>query len=831
MPIASVGRLFPLRWLLLILLVHLLYENTNVSSLQGADSDGRGRLVDFFPEASKSGCMACHGEIEPIREFGSEMLNQIMSLGQELDDPAGCVVCHHGDPSETKDKEKAHGGDDFFPDPGSPWVNSETCGQCHQDQVRVQWHSLMMTEAGKIQGVCWAFGSMTSYQHLWANYAVENPDDPAQRLGTDAYRAYMQVLSRKEPNVFVDRHEALPEALKASELDRLNEDPSLSAFTYIRQECQRCHHAVKGRQTRGDYRGMGCSSCHIPYGNEGFYEGADPSIPSDQPGHALVHSIQGTREAKVTVHDKTYSGIPVETCTTCHDRGKRIGVSFQGLMETPFTSPYAADGGDQPKLHTKHYIAMDQDVHYQKGMTCQDCHTSLDVHGDGFLAAANLAAVQIECSDCHGTPDKYPWELPLGFMDEFDESPASGAMRGVTDDPLPHTRQGTDFAKLDGYLLTARGNPYENVVRDGDDVVVYTAAGADIRMKPLKKLLEEDQISQRGRVAMQSVASHLERMECYSCHTSWTPQCYGCHVKIDFSQADKCPECEESKSGFDWVAAGRSHQQDALRNDRGESGYDTVIPGKVSEQRSYERWEEPMLGINGEGRVTPLAPGCQVSVTVIGQDGKPLLLNHIYKTEADSEGAGADGQLSIDMSPTQPHTTTKNARSCESCHASDKALGLGITSTRPWNEQHNVDLETIDGEILPNKTQPQMLAIENLDHDWSQIVDEKGKQVATVGHHFQLSRAFNQVELNRIRREGTCIACHKEIPKASLAVSLLHHVAEYTGQIPKTPGEHDSLVNKIVLSSAWLQAGVMVGGPLVGLFAAGWFLRRRRKVA
>ena len=94
-------------------------------------------------------------------------------------------------------------------------------------------------------------------------------------------------------------------------------------------------------------------------------------------------------------------------------------------------SPYAADGGPQPALHTKHYIAMEQDIHYQKGMTCQDCHTSIDVHSDGFLAAANLASVQIECADCHGTPDKYPWELPLGFMDEFAMQPATGAPRGV----------------------------------------------------------------------------------------------------------------------------------------------------------------------------------------------------------------------------------------------------------------------------------------------------------------------------------------------------------------------------------------------------------------
>ena len=118
------------------------------------------RLLDHFPEAASSGCMKCHAEVEPIREIGSEMLNQIMTRGKASGDPAGCIVCHNGDPSETVDKDKAH-GDDFFADPGSPWINDKTCGKCHEDQVRVQWHSLMMTEAGKIQGVCWAFGSLT----------------------------------------------------------------------------------------------------------------------------------------------------------------------------------------------------------------------------------------------------------------------------------------------------------------------------------------------------------------------------------------------------------------------------------------------------------------------------------------------------------------------------------------------------------------------------------------------------------------------------------------------------------------------------------------------
>ena len=172
---------------------------------------------------------------------------------------------------------------------------------------------------------------------------------------------------------------------------------------------------------------------------------------------------------------------------------------------------------------------------------------------------------------------------------------------------------------------------------------------------------------------------------------------------------------------------------------------------------------------------------------------------------------------------------TKNARNCESCHVSRKALGLGIASTRPWNERHFVDLETIDGDILPENTQAQMEPVANLNHDWSQIVDEQGNQLATVGHHFQLSRAFNKDELDRISREGTCMACHLEIPEESLAVSLLHHVAMYSGDVPKTEDEHNQLVHKIVLSSAWLQIIAAIGCPIALFLGIRWFRRRRSR--
>ncbi len=179
---------------------------------------------------------------------------------------------------------------------------------------------------------------------------------------------------------------------------------------------------------------------------------------------------------------------------------------------------------------------------------------------------------------------------------------------------------------------------------------------------------------------MERVTPHISKMECYTCHSSWTPQCYGCHVKVDYSG---------SKTSFDWLAAGHRHKQTECEADRGEGSDDTKISGELSEEWSFIRWEDAALGLNGEGRISPIAPGCQASFTVLGKEGQPIFTNRVFRTLPNVEGAGAEGQLAIDMSPTQPHTMTKEARSCESCHASDKALGYGIgraKNTRPPNE-------------------------------------------------------------------------------------------------------------------------------------------------
>jgi hypothetical protein len=253
-----------------------------------------------FP-APKTGCLAsskCHAGIEPIRAHNSGMAKKIYDLGKNMGDPNGCVVCHGGNPKEEKDAKNAHTGtpqgsslEAFNRHSASMWINDKTCAICHQKWVYAGHRSVMHTEAGKIQGALWGWGPVsTGYEKRYGNYDIDDPDGPIPVFGTAEYKQYMQELVKKYPHNFPEKLEKLPEV----NLETIKTNPEQAVFTYIRSECQRCHVGVRGRDKRGDMRGMGCAACHIPYSNEGYYEGTDPAIPKDKKGHPLVHSIQAS---------------------------------------------------------------------------------------------------------------------------------------------------------------------------------------------------------------------------------------------------------------------------------------------------------------------------------------------------------------------------------------------------------------------------------------------------------------------------------------------------------------------------------------------------------
>ena len=504
-----------------------------------------------------------------------------------------------------------------------------------------------------------------------------------------------------------------------------------------------------------------------------------------------------------------YSGIPVETCNSCHNRGKRIGVTYQGLMEFPYGSPWNEKGMKQPKLHTKKYLFISDDLHHQYnqsrpgnpkgGMLCQDCHTTIDMHGDGNLPGTTLAQVEIECQDCHGTPDQFPWELPMGYGEEFQQDLSKAPPRGLAGKPLDQTAAfATVYEKGDGYLKTTRGNPFGNVVKKGKKVILHSATGLDFEVPVLKQIkLEKSWKSPNAMVAMSKVKKHNDSLECYACHASWVPQCYGCHVQVNYGKDKKGNPYHDT----DWIASGSKRSPDGTTAESPLGTKGIQSPGKVFETRSYLRWEDPVLGINGEGRVTPLMPGCQVVYTVIDRNNKTIALNQVAHSEDERKELGQKRTpLGIDMAPVQPHSVQRKARTCESCHNNPKAMGYGIAGgvfqTRYVEDVVEDLIDQKNGKPIPapGNYKIQIPKIADLDFDWSTIIKD-GEQVQTVGTHWPLSRSLPKKMRDAMERTGLCMGCHREMTNAQLWAKV-----STPGQL--TDAQHIEMLNKVLKAYA-----------------------------
>ncbi|NDY94628.1 hypothetical protein [Wenzhouxiangella limi] len=118
---------------------------------------------------------------------------------------------------------------------------------------------------------------------------------------------------------------------------------------------------------------------------------------------------------------------------------------------------------------------------------------------------------------------------------------------------------------------------------------------------------------------------HHDRLTCSTCHTQWAPQCHGCHMDYD-------PEKEQ----FDHVAR-------------------EFTPGSWSDQRWNVHNDAPPMGVDSEGHIVTFVPG--MIRTIDHPDWEQTQFRRYF-------------------APLSPHTIGP-ARSCEDCHRSSQALGLG----------------------------------------------------------------------------------------------------------------------------------------------------------
>ena len=172
-----------------------------------------------------------------------------------------------------------------------------------------------------------------------------------------------------------------------------------------------------------------------------------------------------------------------------------------------------------------------------------------------------------------------------------------------------------------------------------------------------------------------------ERLTCASCHSQWAPQCYGCHM-------------EYQPDGEQWDHVER-----------------TITSGRWHSKRWGVRNKLPPLGVNAAGDIDVFVPGMIITV-----------VHPSWESE----------RFFREFAPLSPHTIGAS-RSCDSCHRSSEALGLGRGQLE-WR-----------GETLVFRPESEIL-LDGLPADaWTNVDNSLGGRASIDGE-----RPFNETEMKTV---------------------------------------------------------------------------------
>ncbi len=273
-----------------------------------------------------------------------------------------------------------------------------------------------------------------------------------------------------------------------------------------------------------------------------------------------------------------------------------------------------------------------KDIHLEKGMHCVDCHFEQDNHGNGQLHGEYANEIEIACRDCHGTINQ---EATL-------KTSGVAAPEGGNDLSLDMTPFGKFRFYREERNLYQRSSLDKNqvwkVVQVKDTV---NPVSSDYNEKSrLAKTIKRDGKTW-GNISQNDIdlAHSDEDMECFTCHTSWTTACAGCHLPIEANWKVKSKHFEGTKS-------------------RNWSSYN---PQTV-------RTDQFMLGVHGTTKGNKIAPIRSSSALVVSSTN--VNRERIYIQQPPMSSAGYSSQA---FNPHFPHTVrTDETKTCTDCHISDE---------------------------------------------------------------------------------------------------------------------------------------------------------------
>jgi quinol-cytochrome oxidoreductase complex cytochrome b subunit len=377
-------------------------------------------------------------------------------------------------------------------------------------------------------------------------------------------------------------------------------------------------------------------------------------------------------------------------CFGCHSRSGRISTSYEGWHEMHDPPAVASDPNrPMPSL----YRVLEDDRVFERVVP--------DIHHERGL----------DCIDCHTANEV--------MGDGKTHASKRAQLRIVCEDC--HARPGAMLASVPAArldpesrrLLALRkwivaadeqhgvgrsGEPMVNVVVDaqGRAQMIRKRTGKRLKLQPMAAVCAEG-------------GGH-ERLSCGSCHSAWAPRCVTCHTSYD-------PKGE----GFDVLA-------------------DADVKGAWTEKAGPFVANAPTLGVRGaampggKDSIDTFVPGMIMTVdrAMNGGEKPDVLFWRLYAR-------------------IEPHTTRREARSCESCHSDPEALGYGRGVLRLEKVAPGVGrwLFAPAAPASPND----LLAADA----WIPFLGTRSDKVSTTDD----VRPFSVEEQRRILTVGACLTCHK----------------------------------------------------------------------
>jgi hypothetical protein len=278
------------------------------------------------------------------------------------------------------------------------------------------------------------------------------------------------------------------------------------------------------------------------------------------------------------------------------------------------------------------------DIHAEKGMQCADCHFGQDSHGNGLIMGEVANAVEIGCRDCHGTVSAYPTLKTSG--------PAA-APHGNDLSVLRNSdgQRRFEWVERDGRRILIQRSIIDpklewkvSLVKDSVDPDSPDFNPAAARAKLMSRTTADGQQFRWGPgVAAKDLAHKDTEMECFSCHTSWTTSCGGCHLPIEAN----------------WKTDSHKYEPQTTRN------FATYNP-QVARDDMFQ------LGRHMTTKGNMITPVRSSSALILSSTN--INRDRIYVQQPPISAIGFSAQA---FAPHFPHTVRRTeTKTCDDCHVS-----------------------------------------------------------------------------------------------------------------------------------------------------------------